>query len=72
MLGKWTQNQNKTQTTLGNLGKEFYALLTSPGTEVTSLVIPKDDMAWVPWKYSKANVAAGKNVNVAVAAYLST
>ena len=29
-------------------------------------------MAWVSWKYSKENVAAGKNVNVAVAAYVTT
>ena len=29
-------------------------------------------MAWVSWKYSEENVAAGKNVNVAVAAYITT
>ena len=29
-------------------------------------------MAWVSWKYSEDNVAAGKNVNVAVAAYVTT
>ena len=29
-------------------------------------------MGWVSWKYSEENVAAGKKVNVAVAAYIST
>ena len=47
-------------------------LLTSPGSEVTNLIFPNDDVAWVPWKYSEENVAAGKNVNVAVAAYVMT
>ena len=52
--------------------KEFYELLTSPGTEVTNLIFPNDDVALVFWKYSEANVAARKNVNVAVAAYVTT
>jgi hypothetical protein len=68
MCGKWAQNQNKTQTTLVTLEKEFYKLLTSPGIEVTNLIFPNDDVAWVSWRYSEDNVAAGKNVNVAVAA----
>jgi len=51
--------------------KEFYELMTCPGTEVTNLILPNDDVAWVSWKYSKDNVAAGKNVNVAVAAYVT-
>ena len=42
------------------------------GTEVTSLIFSKDDVAWASWKYSEDNVAAGKNVNVAVAAYITT
>jgi hypothetical protein len=29
-------------------------------------------VAWVSWRYSEDNVAAGKNVNVAVAAYVTT
>jgi hypothetical protein len=51
--------------------KEFYELLTSPGTEVTNLIFPNDDVVRVSWKYSE-NIAAGKNVNVAVAAYVTT
>ena len=46
--------------------------MTSPGTEVTNLIFPNDDVAWVSWKYSEENVAAGKNVIVAVAAYITT
>ena len=45
--------------------------MTSPGTKVTNLTFPNDDVAWVCWKYSEENVAAGKNVNVAVAAYVT-
>ena len=29
-------------------------------------------MAWVSWKYSEDNVTSGKNVNVAVPAYVTT
>jgi hypothetical protein len=72
MWGKWAQNQNKTQTTLVTLGKEFSELLTSPSIEVTNLIFPNDDMAWESWRYSEDNVAAGKNVNVVVAAYVTT
>jgi len=28
-------------------------------------------VAWVSWKYSEDNIAVGKNVNVAVAAYVT-
>ena len=52
--------------------KEFYELLTSPGTEVTNLIFPNNEVAWISWKYSEDNVATGKNVNVAVAAYVIT
>jgi len=45
MWGKWAQNQNKTQTIVDS-EKEFYELLTCPGTEVTNLIFPKDDVAW--------------------------
>jgi hypothetical protein len=72
MWEKWSQYQNKTQTTLFTSEKEFYELFTSPGTEVTNLIFPNDDVLWVSWKYSEENVAAGKNVNVAVAAYVTT
>jgi hypothetical protein len=58
------------QITILNSEKEFYELLTSPGTEVTNLIFP-NDMAWVSWKYSEENIAAEKNVNVAVAAYVT-
>jgi len=52
MWGKWVQNQNKTQTTLTTSVKELYELLTSPGTEVTNLIFPNDDVVWVSWKDS--------------------
>jgi hypothetical protein len=66
---KKEQNQNKTQTTLVTSVKELYKLLTSPGTEVTNLKFPNDDVLWVSWKHSEDNIAAGKYVNVAVAVY---
>jgi hypothetical protein len=71
-VGKWAQNQNKTQRKLVTSEKEFYELLTRPGIEVTNLIFPNDDVAYVIWKYSEDNVAAGKKVNVAVAAYVTT
>jgi hypothetical protein len=70
--GKWAQNQNKTQTTLVNSEKEFYELLMSSGTEVTNLIFPNEEVAWVSWKYFEENMAAERNVNVAVAAYVTT
>jgi len=72
MWGKWAQNQNKTQTTIVNSETELYELLTSPGTEVTNLTFPNEEVACVPGKYSEDNVTTGKNVNVAVAAYVTT
>ena len=68
MWGKWTQNQNKTQTTLVTSVKKLYELQTSPGTDVTNLIVQNDDVVWVSWKHSEDNIAEGKNVNVAVAA----
>ena len=38
MWGKWVQEQNKTQTTIACSEKQFYELLTCPGTEVTNLI----------------------------------
>jgi len=52
--------------------KELYELLTSSGIEVTNLIFPNDDVVWVSWKHSEDNIAAGKNVNLAVAAYVTT
>jgi len=72
MCGIWAQNENKKQTTTVNSEKGFYELLTCPGTEVTNVIFPKDDVSWFSWKYSEGNVASGKNVNVAVAAYVKT
>jgi len=72
MWGTWAQNQNKTQTSIVDSEKEFYELLTCPNTEVTNLIFPNDDVAWVSWKYSEDNIAVGKNVDVAVAAYVTT
>jgi hypothetical protein len=72
MWGKWPQKQNKTQTKLVISVKELYELLTSPGTEVTNLIFPNDDVEWVSWNHSEDNRAAGENVNVAVAAYVTT
>jgi len=69
--GKWAQNQNETQITIADSEKEFYEIITYPGAEVTNLILPNDDVAWVSSKYSEDDVAAGKNVNVAVAAYVT-
>jgi len=60
MWCKSAQNQNKTQTTIVNSVKDYYEVLTSPGTEVKNLIFPKEDAAWASWKYSDDNVAAGK------------
>ena len=40
------------------------------GAEVINLIFTNNEVAWDSWKYSENNVAAGKNVNVAVAAYV--
>jgi len=63
---------NKTQTTIVNSEKEFYEFLRSPGTKVTNLIFPNEEIAWVSWKYSEDNVTTGNNFNVAVAAYVTT
>jgi hypothetical protein len=72
MWGKWAQRQNKTKTTLVTDAKEFYELLTSPGIEVQSLIFPNEEVAWVSWKCIEENVSQSKNVNVAIAAYVTT
>jgi hypothetical protein len=71
-LGKWAQNQNKTQKNLVTSVKELYELSTSPGTEVKNIIFPNDGVVWVSWKQSEDNITAGKNVNVAVDAYVTT
>jgi len=71
MWGKWAQNQSKTQTTIVNSEKDYYQLLTSPGTEVRNLIFPNEEVAWVFLKYSEDNVASGINVNVAFPAYVT-
>ena len=72
MWGKWAQNQNKTQTTILDSEKEFYELLIFPGTEVTNLIFPNDNVEWVSWKYSEEDFAVWSKFNVAVAAYVTT
>jgi len=71
MLGIWAQNQNKTQTTIVDSEKVFYKLLTIPGTEVTNLIFLNKEVVWISWKFSENNVTTGKNVSVAVAAYVT-
>jgi hypothetical protein len=46
--------------------------LKSPGIDVCNLIFPNEDVAWVSWKYSEDNVAAGKNIYKAVSAYVTT
>ena len=66
------QNQNKTETTLVTSMKELYKILKCPGTEVQNFIFPNDDMVCVSWKYTEDNIATRKNVNVAVAGYVTT
>ena len=67
----WAQKQYKTQTSQATSEKEFYELLTSPDTDVTKFIFPKE-VVWVSWKYSVDNVAVEKNDYVVVAAYMTT
>ena len=55
-----------------DLSRSVIRAANSPGIDVTTLIFPKDDVLWVSWKHSEDNIAAGKNVNVAVADYLTT
>ena len=69
--GKWAQNQNKTQTSIVDSGKEFYELLTNPSTEVTNLIFRK-----MKWHGNLGNIPRvpsplGK-LTLAVAAYVTT
>jgi len=70
-VGQRAQNLKKIQTNIVNSEKAIYELLTSLGTEVTNLIYPNNEVAWVSWKYYEDNLATGKNVNVAVAAYVT-
>jgi len=64
--------KNKTHTNLLTSEKEFYEVLTVRVLRLQNLIFPNGDVSCVSWKYSEDNVAAGKNVNVAVAAYVTT
>jgi len=52
--------------------KDLYELLTCTGLEVTNLILSNDDVVWVYLVHSEDNITAGKNVNLAVAAYVTT
>ena len=71
-LGKMSQNENKTHTTLTISVKELYELLKSPGTEFTKPILTKDDVVWLSWEHFAVNITAGKNGNEVVAAYVTT
>jgi hypothetical protein len=70
--GKWTQNQNKTQTSIVKSAKKIYELVTSLGTEVTNFIFPNEEVVWFSWKYAEDNITSGKNVNVPIGAYVTT
>ena len=72
MRGKSAQNQNKKQTNFVTLVKDLQELLISLGTDVTNIILPKDDVVWLFWKHSEDNITAGINVNVGVTAYVTT
>jgi len=55
-----------------DISQKLYELLTSPGTEVTNIIFPDNEVVCVSWKHSEGNITAGKNVNVAVSAYVIT
>jgi hypothetical protein len=40
--------------------EEYYELLSIPGTEVTNFIFPKDEVAWLFWKYSDEKIATRK------------
>jgi hypothetical protein len=69
---KWAPKQIKSQTRLVFSEKEFYEILRSPDIEVTKLIFPNDDVVWVSWKHSDENLPTAKNINVAVAGYVTT
>jgi hypothetical protein len=72
MWGKWAQNQNKIQTSRVTSAKEFYEPIKSPGIGVSNLIFPNEEVVWISWKYTEENHPTGKNVNIAVAAYVTT
>jgi hypothetical protein len=47
MWGKWTQNQNKTQTMLTGTEKESYDFMMSPEIQVSNLLFPNEEVIWV-------------------------
>jgi hypothetical protein len=56
MWGKCAQNSNKTQTTPVKRERQFYEFLCSPGTEVTNLIFPNNNVAWLSWRYTKEDM----------------
>ena len=72
MWGKWAQTQKKKSTQILLTQRKSYELLTSPGTEVTNLIFLNNEVACFTGKYSENNVAEWENVNLAVAAYVTT
>jgi len=58
-VGKWAQNQRKTQRTVVTSVKVLCKFLTSPDTEVTNFIFPYDDVVSVSWKHSKDIITAG-------------
>jgi len=61
-VGKIGSNSKQNPDNLLTSVKQLYELLTSPGTEVTNLIFPNDDVVWVSWKHSEDNIAAGKTL----------
>jgi hypothetical protein len=39
---------------------KFYELLTRAGTEITNLIFPKEEVAWVSCNHSDENIVTGK------------
>ena len=39
---------------------------------VLPYIFPNNEVVWISWKFSENNVTTGKNVNVAIAAYVTT
>jgi len=68
-MGKWAQSQNKTRTTLVASVKGLY---DRPVTGVRNVIFQNDDVVWISCNYSEDDITAGKNVNVLVAAYITT
>jgi hypothetical protein len=53
-------------------GKEFYDFMTSPVIEVSNLLNPNDQVAWISWQYTLENIMSGGNAKDAITAYVTT